>query len=56
MNNILKIPAFQRKKAIPKQLKDLELNELHHKVLLVKVELLEIKMQKIKSNRKCISV
>ena len=29
MNNILKIPAFQRKKAIPKQLKDLELLPLN---------------------------
>ena len=28
MNNILKIPAFQRKKAIPKQLNDLELLQL----------------------------
>lgn len=29
MNNILKIPAFQRRKAIPKQLKDLELLPLN---------------------------
>ena len=29
MNNIFKIPAFQRRKAIPKQLKDLELLPLN---------------------------